>query len=166
MNTSCKLTCGRARWTGMCCCMWMGSSLERPSMPAITPHQRAIYTTLWENNIPTSAIRVLQGLRSPPTCTHAKHHPRSQLPQYKQLPAELQHITTLRDEAPAWLRTPTSLKHSAQPWSLLRGWVSSRPVEAPQIRISWADYKKQRLTSSTKINYNDDSAHLFFLVGI
>lgn len=34
-NTSCKLTwgSGRIRWTGMCCCVWMGSSRERPSSP-------------------------------------------------------------------------------------------------------------------------------------
>lgn len=40
LNTSCKVTkaFGRARWTGMCCCAWMGSSLECPWLPTITPH--------------------------------------------------------------------------------------------------------------------------------
>lgn len=50
----------KARWAGMCCCVWdpslSGHAVTRPTL------FWAIYTALWEKDGPSSGSWVLQGL--------------------------------------------------------------------------------------------------------
>lgn len=50
----------KARWAGMCCCVWdpslSGHAVTRPTL------FWAIYTALWEKDGPSSVSWILQGL--------------------------------------------------------------------------------------------------------